>query len=424
MLERIRNSRFTREVAILSSGTAIAQAIPIAVSPLLTRLYAPDEFGLASVYLSCVSVFAVIATGCYDQAIVLPASDVEAADIVVLTLKLCAAVSLMLFLPVFLFGETIAAALGNRGLAPWLYLLPVSVMATGSFNVFQYWSNRTSQYRRMAAGKVQIASLTAAPNLAFGLAGFHGGVLLGGVIGQAVAAFLGIRCSLGEDRRVFSLVTRQGQMAMARRYAAHPKHIVPGELAGTLAIQIPVFLVSSAYSMATAGFFSLAWRLVTLPSTLVARAIGDVYRQKVAAAYHEKGEFRGLFKETLKATAMLSIIPFILLYLAAPELFALVFGEAWRTAGGYAQILLVSAFFQFIFTPVDKGALVVGASGYIAGWYSARLFLLGALYLLSHLRHLPIEAVLWIFVAINSALYVVEGVAGFMFSRGGRGVAG
>ena len=60
------------------TGTTIAQAIPIAISPILTRIYTPEDFGIFALYLSILGLVAVIVTGRYEVAIVL--TDGEPAD--------------------------------------------------------------------------------------------------------------------------------------------------------------------------------------------------------------------------------------------------------------------------------------------------------------------------------------------------------
>ena len=49
---------------------------------------------------------------------------------------------------------------------------------------------------------------------------------------------------------------------------------------------------------------------------------------------------------------MLSIVPFGVFFISAPFLFEYIFGESWREAGKYAQILVPLYFFQFITTPI------------------------------------------------------------------------
>lgn len=226
MLKSLKNSQFARNVAILSSGTAIAQAIPIAVSPILTRIYKPEEFGLVALYVSCVAVVSVIATGRYEMAITLPASDIDAANIVTLTLKLCAAISVLLYIPIAIFGENIAKMLGSIALAPWLYLLPVSVMVIAVFNTFQYWNNRTLQYRSMSLSRIQNAGLTSSANVLFGIGRVSEGMLLGGLIGQLLSSIFISNAAWSQNKQEFKKTNRKLEWDLAKRYISHPIHIL------------------------------------------------------------------------------------------------------------------------------------------------------------------------------------------------------
>lgn len=418
MFYDMKRSTFARHVTVLASGTALAQAIPIAITPVLTRLYAPSEFGLLALYMSCVAVGSVIATARYELAITLPASDEDAAHVVSMTLKLCGMISVLLYLPVVLGGDKIAQMLGNPELASWFYLLPISVLATGVFNVFQYWCNRTSQYRRMSANRIQNAGFVALISVALGLGRVNGGMILGGMSGQILSSFIIWRGVMQRNRELFAALGMRREIMLAKYYINHPKHVAPAQLLGVVAQQVPIFLISSHYSMATVGFFSMAYKLVSLPSGLIANAIGDVYRQKISVAYNERGEFREIFVKTLTRTVLLAAPPYLIVYLSSPFLFQLLFGESWRVAGEYAQILVLASFFQFVFTPVDKGALIVGATKYIFVWHMLRLLALVVLLVLTAHLSLSVEAVLWFFVSINISLYLLDGVMEFKYAAG------
>jgi O-antigen/teichoic acid export membrane protein len=406
----IPQSLYARNVITLMTGTALAQALPIAIIPMLTRMYGPQEFGLAAIYISCLSVLALIVTGRYELAITLPATDEEAAHIVTFTLKLSLIASVALYIPIFLFGVTIADWMGYSALAPWFYLLPVSVFSIASFNVFQYWCNRKSQYQTMSTNRIQNAAFSSGCNLLFGLTKISGGMILGPSIGQAIAAGLIGRRVWAQDFSLLDNTTKQGEKTVASRYVDHPIYIAPAQLLGVIAVQIPTFMIGSIYSLAILGFFSIAYRIVSLPSTLIANSIGEVYRQQISVAYSERGEFRSIFVSTLKKTSMLAVPPFAAAYFIAPLSFELIFGAQWRLAGDYAQILVVAAFFQFIFTPVDKGAVVVGATRYILAWQVMRLFLILLLFFASKNFVIDIMNILWLFVFINSIMYLIDGI--------------
>ena len=63
MIKLLRNrSDFIRNSATLISGTAIAQAISLIVSPVITRLYTPAAFGTFTFLISVIVGFGWIAT--------------------------------------------------------------------------------------------------------------------------------------------------------------------------------------------------------------------------------------------------------------------------------------------------------------------------------------------------------------------------
>ena len=87
MLNKFKpKSEFTRNVLTLMTGTTIAQAIPIAISPILTRLYTPEDFGVFALYIGIVAILSVFATGKYELAIMMPKDNQEAFSILLLSI--------------------------------------------------------------------------------------------------------------------------------------------------------------------------------------------------------------------------------------------------------------------------------------------------------------------------------------------------
>lgn len=414
---RVKGSS-TRHVGILATGTALSQAIVIAASPILTRLYTPADFGLVSLYMACAAVLVIFATGAYEQAIVIPASDEEALNITVFTLLLCGVVSALTLIPVIFFGHAAANLLGSPQIANWFYLLPVTVAATGAFATLQFWCNRKSEYRQMTMNRLQSSGFTAVANIALGLTKTSGGMILGTTLGQFLATSILTRHFIKTQRPNFSSVNFKTQWEMAKKYRRHPLHLAPGYLIGSAAEQVTIFMIGSLFSLATLGFFSMAYKLISLPSMVVARAIGDVYRQRISVAYNERGQFRDIFLKTLATTTVVALPPFFILYLIAPWLFATVLGSDWRIAGEYAQILVVGSFFHFIVAPVDKGVFIVGASKYLLLWFSGRLVSFLILLFAAGHYSLGIVQVLWIFVGINIFFYLLHASVNFYLSRG------
>ena len=71
MIKRLKpKSEFSRNVLTLMTGTTIAQAIPIAVSPILTRIYTPENFGVFALIISMSTIISVAATAVIAESLV------------------------------------------------------------------------------------------------------------------------------------------------------------------------------------------------------------------------------------------------------------------------------------------------------------------------------------------------------------------
>ena len=86
MFKKIFRSPFIKSILTLVTGSSIAQAITLLVTPILSRIYSPADFGVFTFFMAIVGAFALIATLRYEIAIMLPKKDQEAVNIVSLSL--------------------------------------------------------------------------------------------------------------------------------------------------------------------------------------------------------------------------------------------------------------------------------------------------------------------------------------------------
>lgn len=411
--------RFARDVVILAGGTALARAVSLLSSPILTRLYTPKDFGVFATFSSIAAILAVFSTFRYELAIPLPAESVDAASLAKVTLKILVATTAIFAVFFALFGANVTVWFKAEDMFPWVYILPLGSALIAAFQIYQMWLNRLRQYRRMALMRLMKATWVAFVSVALGIKSIiSGGLIVGFLAGNAFSVFPVSWKVHREHKDVFSRATSASQRKVAIRYLSIPKYVLISHLISTAALQIPVFLSTKAFSLEVAGFFSIAYKMVNLPSLLIASAVGDVYRQRVAELYAQKGEFKGIFLKTLFSVAVIAFPLFLVLFVASPSLFGVVFGERWRIAGEYARILTIEAFFQFVFTPTDKGALVVGATRYIFIWHLTRFIaymLLGYVVLQGKME---VRGMLMSFVGINSALYLFDGIIEWKFAQG------
>lgn len=413
----IPQSTYARNVLTLMTGTTLAQAIPVAISPLLTRLYSPEEFGRFALYMAVALIASVLVTGRYELAILLPRQDRDALHIAALAIALSIAISAVLLLVVLFFAQPIAVLLGDAALAPWLYWVPASTLLLGLYQSLNYWSNRKAQYKRLAISRTVQSGSAALAQLGIGYAGSGAVGLVGGQItGQVLATSVLARLIWREDHSLIRTLLPLRSVALAKKYINFPKYLIVAHGFNTASGQMPVLLLSALFNTTAAGFFTLTQRVMAAPMALVAGALGDVFRQEASQAYMRQGQCKAIYQKTFKRLLLISIVPFTIFFFVAPALFSWVFGEQWRVAGEYAQILTPMAFFQFITSPLSSMFMIAEKQRMDLIWQVFLLFLVIVSFLLGKFLSNAADA-LKIFSFAYCLAYGVNGVMTYHFAK-------
>lgn len=353
-----------RQVMTLVTGTGLAQLIPLAVSPLLTRLYTPQDFGVFALYAGLLAVLAVLGSARYELALMLPKDDTDALPLVALAMAIVLAASAVVLAAVLLFQADLARWLDSPALGPWLLLVPVSMLLTGLVNTLTVWANRSSSYRQISISRVLQSASAAAVAVALGWGLSRGsqagvGLVLGAVAGQALAA-----ASLAWPfwRRWGARLQGVGwapMRAQALRFREFPAINMPHALLDALQGSGVVALIAALFGPTLLGFHALAQRVVRTPMATLGSAVAQVFQKRAADALHAGGNTRRLVDAVLRRLGAVAVAVLPLLWFA-PELFAFVFGAAWREAGVYAQILTPWLLLNFMLSPLSQLPLLLG----------------------------------------------------------------
>ena len=360
MINKLKpKSEFSRNVLTLMTGTTIAQAIPISISPILTRIYTPEDFGVFALYMSVASIVSVVATGRYELAIMLPKKDEDAINIVALSILISFFVSFIALLIVFVFNTQITNLLGNPEISSWLYFIPITVLLAGMYQSFNYWSNRKKQYKRLATSRVIQSGATATTNLGMGFSGFgSSGLILGGVLGQGVATAILGKMVWREDKKRLKEIKRLKILALAKRYIKFPKINMLHAFFNILSSNLPIFLISYFFQVVSTGFYALANKVLFAPISIITNSYGQVFLQKMTYNYNIRQDEIRFFKTTVYKLLFFSSPIFIIFFIFSPQIFSIIFGKKWYIAGVYAQILIPMLYLRFTGSIVSSISII------------------------------------------------------------------
>jgi O-antigen/teichoic acid export membrane protein len=362
------------EVVGLVTGAGAAYGIVAAASPILTRLYSPADFGHFQVYITVFSFLLIAAAGRLEVAVLLPKEVRGGVEVAVLGLIAVAVTS-----TVTLVAWAILSAAGVLHgpldvIARYGWILPAATAGGGATAVMMQWVLREGDLRAVSIARVTQSSTIAATQVATALTPAAGAGLM---LGDAAGRLAGAATLLARGWRMHGALACQVRAADLRlmliRYWRFPVISSGSALLNTAGNVLPtVFL--SAFGPTPLGWFALVDRLIASPIALVGQQISQVYGAKAARLAHDDPEgLRILFRDLSLKLAWTGALPFAGLALAGPWMFALVFGESWRDAGRYAQLLAIMQYIGFFVWPLMPTLNILEHQHWQLAWDIARL---------------------------------------------------
>ena len=344
---------YIRHFLTLFSSSVLGQLLTLALAPVLSRMFAPDDFGLAALYLGILSVIGVLSTGKYEQAIMLPREDAAAVHIFRLVLLMAGIVSVAALIVVLLFNSNIAAVFGNPQISLWLYFLPLSLLIHAAHQASVFYSNRTKQFSRIA--KTTLIQQFSTNGLKVGTGAIQtglNGLIIGQIAGHFVSMIFVIVNTLKQIRKInvsFSLAAIKQQ---ARIYAQYPRFNMLLSLTNNISGSLPIFLFTRGFSAEAAGLYAFGYAFVFRPLSLFSQSTQQVLSQRMIENHHHGKAIYPTLKKLISRLLLAGLIPFTLVTIWAPNIFAFVFSEAYGPAGQYLQILSPWLFMVFLTSPL------------------------------------------------------------------------
>lgn len=350
-----------RDVLILTIGTAFAQGLMLISLPVLSRLYAPSDFGVLAVFTAASSIFATLVTGRYETSILVPAKEDEAANLVLLSFLLAISIGVLLWCISFLVPDKFKESFGLGAINGFFSLIFLTSFFLAVVSVVQGWLNRQKKYAQMAGLRIFQSSSIAGLAMLFGiLSSVENGLLLS----QMLACLFTGLLAFWLVRPAANIWDKQKICHVARAHNRAPKYLLPTSMLDVIALQMPVVLISVLFSDAIAGQFNMAWRLLLMPLGLVGAAIGMVFIQRFSVISNNELAAKRLLLKTWFLLFFLGLPPLLFILIFGSEIFIFFLGEEWGYSGVLAGLMMPMALAMFVSSPTSGAYIVLGLQRY------------------------------------------------------------
>jgi O-antigen/teichoic acid export membrane protein len=356
IINRFPVGSFLKNVITLMSGTVLAQGLVIICTPLLTRIYTPEDFGVLTIFMAVISVLSVASCGRYELGIVLPEEDGAAANLLVLSIAITLLTTALIILVIILIYWLPISLIINikKTCISWIWYIPVSLLVTGIYQALNYWATRKKKFGRLAVRQVTQSITMILVQIAIGMLFIADGekLIIGYITGQTAATVLMLIQTIKEDGSfVFKSYNYKIVNNVAYEYKKFPLYTVGASLLNALSPQLPIFFLS-AVSLSATGYFGLATRIVGLPMSLIGSSVAQVFFADASEELNLQGNCTNIFRITVKRLFQIGVI-FSVLVFGLSFFMDSIFGSQWGEAGVVLAILIPMFFIRFLSSPVS-----------------------------------------------------------------------
>jgi O-antigen/teichoic acid export membrane protein len=351
-------SDFLKSIMVLTSGTILAQIVSYLTTPLITRLFTPEEMGELGVFLRLTAFVTAIATARYEVSLPLPKSNFHAFQLFRLSVR----ISLYTILSVFIIGMAYWIWNSFDVQIFWYVLFVVFASFFLTFrNVGVNWAIRNHTFRQISISSVLGSAVTNGGKIIAGL--FNQGVIgliAASTIGALAAVAVFLKGYFGTKKKVGFKQSKQKMRVLAKQYREFPQVNLPHVLIDNTRELLIAFLVVEFFDKAIFGSYDHSFRMLKLPLVLVGASIGQVFYNRCSLMFSQKEAIYPLLKKTTYTLTALSVLPFGIIFFFGEELFTFVFGAHWTFSGRISEIIAPWLLVNFITSPISTIPLVIG----------------------------------------------------------------
>lgn len=348
----------------------IAQLIPIAFSPLISRVY--DENALAEItgLVSLSSLFLAFTSFKLGSAIVIEKDEYKSRQLMVLIFMINIFTVLIATVILFTFKDFFV---NSFKIDKIIYFVPIFILSFSLCGTFDAWFVRQKKFKYKAYGKIieSVAYLIFAFSVYFVIDENTFGLALGRIIGVVLAVLFLIKLSNFK----FPRYTWGDLKSLLVKYKEFPLHNMPSNFINVISIQILVIFLGLFYAKSEVGFFGLANMVILAPISFVSQAVSSIYFQKITEDVN-KNNYKLAYHTFLKTFFLLTLIAvpgFLVLWFFSETLIPLIFGENWILTGKIAKLLSLVFLIQIIVGPISGATLIpLGKIKLNAIWQYAR----------------------------------------------------
>lgn len=322
-------------------GTVLAQMINIVVQPILTRIFPTETLGIYTYLISLATMIIPVASLKLDMLIVSEPNEKEAQYITDACIIINILISLI-YAIVIIFGYQVSDNNIFNKYGIIIYVVPVLVFTNGLRFLFISYLNRYKEYKTISIIAIIREAIRAVIQVG---AGFLSLGVFSLSMGYAVSPLFGLNIQmrnylkeLKERPRINLKKFKEIVLVKGKRQILF---LVPAQFINSFSASLVTISITALFSAKILGYYSAGVRILDIPIVFITSNVSKVCYQRISENVANKKPVLRTLMSVIIVLSAVSIMGFGTLYVIAPRLSEIVFGQGYRVAGEYIRCLCV-----------------------------------------------------------------------------------
>ena len=338
-ITKILQLPLVRNTLKLSSSSALLMLLPLIVTPILSRLYSPADYGDWGVFSSVFYVVNSFLFLSYENTIVKSNNEEEVPNLI----GICVIVSSFIIL-ITLLTFTVGQLIGIDFFCnfPSVKLLILLLAAQAIHIIANNVANREKKYGLMSIANIIGGTTQASFRVAFGVYPIVAyGLIVGNVLAQVFTTLFIVICLLRTVQIEWKYLSFKRVVSLAKINKKFPQFDAPARFVELSLANIALIIMTFFWNKSEIGSYSMVTQFVLLPISIVGSSMGNVFYKELCESAGKPDIIALTTQRASKITFMISFLPLLFFVFGGDYLLTIVLGEKWSSAGSIAICLCI-----------------------------------------------------------------------------------
>ena len=293
----------------------------------------------------------LLSTSEYQNAILLPSKDIEAAGVARVAMRVLCGWLIVILLS-SLLSRPISQLFEAPELAKYYWMLVPYVGAIGGWSIYNAWLTRYRSFGRISGYQLNQSATSVLTKLLFGWLGW---LRSGLILSSVMAPLFALLSSVAHSRDTFKLLWQpcdKPAREIAHLYRRFPMYSMPRSLVNNLSGNLPALLLTPYFGLNELGFFAMAITIAFRPISMITASIHQVLFERVAKSVRDGQSISQWLRLRFIQLAAVVVPTMTVLTIIMPWLVRVFLGSGWEETSTLIRYMMPWLTCVFIVSPL------------------------------------------------------------------------